>query len=204
MSRARTVTTAGAVYVAAWLAGLAVAPAAPGLDAPDAAIAAHYAVHGGATAVQSLLVHGLAGVALIAFTLALSTRPWARRAGAGAGAVSLLQAAIGLGLSTGAIVDAASGVDVSNLADTLKLVLVACFIVAAAPDVERRLRRAAPGVAGLQVVGGAAFVAGSQALYALLYIALPVLLAWVAAAAWSRRGAAATSRGAWRLRPGPR
>src|SRR3954447_23872157 len=66
--------TAGTVYVLAWVIGLLVAPAAPDAFAPDAVIHAHFAQHGGAALGQALLVHGVAGVALAGFVLAVARR----------------------------------------------------------------------------------------------------------------------------------
>jgi hypothetical protein len=51
----------GAVYVVAWLLGLATAPSAPDSDAGDAAIQAFYSGHGGATLLRATLVHAVAG-----------------------------------------------------------------------------------------------------------------------------------------------
>jgi hypothetical protein len=177
----RRVAAAGFTYVGAWLAGLFVAPPAPDMDAPPAQIAAHYAEHGAATALQSLLIHGVAGVALIVLALSLSTRRPVRAAGIAAGAVSLFQAVVGLALSIGA--DPA-WFDFLNLADTVKLAFVGAFIWLAARDLTPGLARAGRLVAPLQGVAGAAFATGSAALFSLLYIALPVLLLWVAAVAY--------------------
>lgn len=183
---------AGSAFVVAWLTGLFVAPAAPEMDAPAADVTAHYAAHGGATAAQSVLIHGIAGVALIAFALALTDRRPPRLAGVAAGAVSLFQAAVGIDLAAGG---PAVLFDVLNVADTVKLAFAGAFIWMSAPELGARTARAAKVVAPLQVVAGAAFVTGSATLYALLYVALPALLIWVGAVAcaaapslrWGRR-----------------
>ena len=57
------------VYTAAWVLGLVVAPASTPDHADTAAVGAYYSEHGPAVLLQSLLVHGIAGVclALLAF-----------------------------------------------------------------------------------------------------------------------------------------
>lgn len=178
--RNHRVAVAGFVYVGAWIAGLSVAPAGPDMDAPAAEIAAHYAEHGAGTALQSLLIHGLAGAALIVLALSLGSRRSMRVAGVAAGVVSLFQAVVGLALSNGA--DPA-WFDVLNIADTVKLVFAGGFIWLAARDMTPGIARAGRLVGPLQVVAGAAFVTASATLYSLLYVALPTLLIWVAAVA---------------------
>jgi len=179
--RNHRVAVAGFVYVGAWIAGLSVAPAGPDIDAPAAEVAAHYAEHGVGTALQSLLIHGIAGAALIVLALSLGSRRSVRAAGVAAGVVSLFQAVVGLGLANGA--DPA-WFDVLNIADTVKLVFAGAFTWLAARDMSPGIARAGRLVGPLQVVAGAAFVTGSATLYSLLYVALPALLIWVAAVAY--------------------
>jgi hypothetical protein len=189
-------TVAGFTYVAAWLAGLAVAPAAPAPDAAADTVAAFYAAHRGATTVQSLLVHALAGVALLVFARSLRAGPRATAAGVAAAVVSLAQAAMGVALAQviavhGSAGAARAGFVAINLADALKLALVAAFVVLVARRSARSARPAAGVVAALQVVGGLAFVTALPALYAVLYAALPALLLWVGAIAAGARRAPA-------------
>lgn len=66
----RTAAVAGAVYVGAWLVGLAIAPSSPDIFAPAAEVYASFAAHREAAVVQSLFVHGVAGVALCVWTVA--------------------------------------------------------------------------------------------------------------------------------------
>ena len=72
--RPRALAGAGLVYVSAWLIGLATAPSAPSPDAADATIHAVYADNGSAALFQATLVHGIAGVALAVFIVALVRR----------------------------------------------------------------------------------------------------------------------------------
>lgn len=64
-TRARAPMLAGGAYAAAWLVGLALHPSGPALDAAGPVVAAHYASARWPLAVQSLLVHGVAAVALL-------------------------------------------------------------------------------------------------------------------------------------------
>ncbi len=190
----RWTSIAGAAYVGGWLAGLVAAPTSPRTDA--AAVHAHYVAHGPALAVQALLVHGLAGVALAVLALALpraiglAGRPAAlvRASGLGAAGVSLLQT----GLTLVALARAASDdpaatlalVHAVDVADTVKLVLLAVFV----PAVSSTARRAAMlprwtwvlavVLAVLLPLGGAAFLVPNGVLMLLLVASLPLLLVW--------------------------
>jgi hypothetical protein len=206
--RPRALAGAGVVYVAAWLIGLAAAPSAPSQDAADATIHAFYADNGSAALLQATLVHGIAGVALAVFIVALvrrlalvssKHRTLVLVAGLAAAAVSLIQYAMEIGLNR-----AADGGEVStsatlfhavNIADTVKLVLLAVAIAAAtrlaadAHALPRWLRGLGYALAPVLVIGGAAFVITSDALSAVLAASLLLLLLWVGAV-----GAALTRR----------
>jgi hypothetical protein len=214
VSGRRALATAGSAYVAAWVIGLATAPAAPGADAADATIQRFYAGHGAATLFQATLVHGIAGVALAVFVVALarrvapagvdSLRTVLVAAGLAAAAVSLLQYAMEIGLNrvagSGHVSNSATLFHAVNVADTLKLVLLAVAIAAATrpaagglalPRWVRGLGWVLPPVL---VVGGAAFVINSDGLSAVLAVSLVLLLLWVGAVTY------AVTRGG-RLRP---
>src|SRR4051794_15093869 len=69
----RALPAAGAGYVLAWLVGLVVAPSAPKNSAAAADIHAYFTAHADASVAQALLVHGLAGLALVGLTVGFST-----------------------------------------------------------------------------------------------------------------------------------
>jgi hypothetical protein len=145
-------------------------------------------------------VHGIAGAALAFFVVALARRlaaPTSQRtagvlvAGLGAAALSLIQYAMEIRLNR-----AADGDDIStsatlfhavNIADTVKLVLLAVAIATATRLAahERALPRWLQGVgyalAPILVVGGAAFIITADALGAVLAVSLLLLLLWVGA-----------------------
>jgi len=193
---------AGFTYVAAWVVGLLIAPSAPSPDAADATINAFYADHRSATLVQATLVHLVAGLALAAFVVSLarqfapasanSSRTMLVVAGLGAAVISLIQFGLEAALNRhvadgGRASTTASLFHAVNIADTVKLILIAVAVLAATrlALVARRLPRwlevLAYVLAPILVVGAAAFVVNSGALSALLALSLVLLLVWVAA-----------------------
>lgn len=190
----RWTSVAGAAYVTGWVLGLVAAPTASGTDA--AAVHAHYAAHGPALAVQALLVHGLAGVALAVLGLVLPralglagrSAALVRTSGLTAAAVSLVQTALTLvavaGAGSAAPASTLALVHAVDVADTLKLVLLAVFV----PAVTVAARRAgmlprwtallATALVVLLPLGGAAFLVPNGLLELLLVASLPLLLVW--------------------------
>jgi hypothetical protein len=106
---ARRLAGAGSLYVAAWVVGLLVAPAAPSATASDTDIHAYFAAHHAATLWQGLLVHGIAGLALAVFVVCLARllgpptastfRALLLACGLGAAAVSLVQCGLEIALN---------------------------------------------------------------------------------------------------------
>jgi hypothetical protein len=190
----RWTSVAGAAYVAGWVAGIAIAPSGPGSD--PVAVHGYYVGHAPQVVVQALLVHGLAGVALAVLALVLpraigATGPLAvmmRASGLAAAAVSLAQTALTLVAVARAGSDApattASLVHAVDVADTVKLVLLAVFVPVVTIAARRpgMLPRWMSGVAIALVVllplGGASFLVANGLLGMLLVVSLPVLLVW--------------------------
>jgi hypothetical protein len=213
-SSRRALRAAAVVYVAAWLLGLATAPSAPSSDATDAAIQSFYSANGSAALLQATLVHGIAGVALAVFVASLARHlrtsgsdrdKLVMAAGLGAATVSLVQYAMELGLNRAAedrhMSTSATLFHAVNVADALKLVLLAGAITAAsrlaanARAFPRWVRGLGHATAPILVLGGAAFIVTSDALSALLALSLLLLLLWV--------GAAAVTVASRRPSPGP-
>jgi hypothetical protein len=198
----RRVSVAGAVYVAAWVIGLVMGPAAPSATAPDAEIHSFYLDHGPATMVQSSLIHGLAGLALAVLALTVPTATHAastlRRvivcSGLAAAAVSLIQVAFAAAAvhsaSSAAASTSAALFNAINVADTVKLVLLAVFagvvtLAATRAGICPRWVRVMTAIlVVLLLFGGAAFLAHTAVLTAMLYASLPLLLAWAASTSW--------------------
>jgi hypothetical protein len=203
VSRAgRWASVAGAVYVAAWICGLLVVPSAPSATGPAEVLHDFYAAHTWAIVVQALLVHGLAGIALavLAGTLPPAARiggrvaVLVRAAGWAAAAVSLAQVALTLvatlGVATAAPVTTRALVHAVDLADAVKLLLLAGFAAAAtalaarAGVAPRWFRVVARVLVALLPFGAASFVVPSSVLGLLLVVSLPVLLLWAGTIAY--------------------
>src|SRR3954471_12013941 len=198
----RLLPLAGAVYVLSWLLGLSLGPSAPGPRAPAVDIQAYYVGHTGGIVVQSLLVHGLAGIALavlaLGFARALSAEGpsarWVRGTGLAAALVSLLQVVLALiacsVAETAPPSTSAALFTAVNDADTAKLLLLASFAAtvtyagARAGVVPGWLRVLGYLLVPLLVLGGLAFLVDSRVLYLLLETSLVVLLVWAASASW--------------------
>jgi hypothetical protein len=187
---------AAAAYVASWVAGLALAPAAPDHDAPGTEVAAFYAGHGGAVVSSALLVHGTAGLALAALAVGLvratGVRGGLRRVVVGTGlaaaALSVLQFALAVLAVIGehAATTSRTLLLAIDFVDVLKIALLAAFAWVAttaavrAGAAPRWLRITAAVLVTLLLVGSAA-LAGVEALLPVLEVSLLVLLAWAAA-----------------------
>jgi hypothetical protein len=197
---------AGIAYVLAWLVGLFLAPSAPDAFGSAGTINAYFSAHRTAALIQSVFVHGLAGVALLGLTAALwgylaagdTTMP--RRvmlvAGVLAAAVSFLQVAFMIAIYVhvgqhGSADGTRTLFNAINKADTVKLILLAVFVGAASWAASRNgaLPRwvvwTGAVTAVFLVVGGLAFLVKSGALNAALDVSLPLLLLWAAAASIS-------------------
>jgi hypothetical protein len=186
---------AAAAYVLSWIAGLLLAPAAPGHDAPPTEIAGFYAGHGPAVISSALLVHGTAGVALALLTVGIArvtcVHGGLRQAVVGTGltaaALSLLQFALAVAAVVGEHAATTSrtlllGVD---YVDVLKIALLAAFVAVAttaaarAGAAPRWLQITAAVLVPLLLVGSASLL-GVGALMPVLAVSLLLLLAWAA------------------------
>lgn len=195
----RLLVASGATYIIAWLLGLFAAPSAPSPSASDATVTGFFAAHPGATLVQAVLVHALAGVALAGFVVALAAElrahgPAVRRvfvtAGLGAVVLSLVQFALEVALNRhfsgdGGAATTATLFHAVNDLDAAKLVVLGLATAAGA----RLAMRTVPswvrwlGYALLPVLiaGACAFIVDSGPLGTVLAASLVLLLLWVAA-----------------------
>jgi hypothetical protein len=206
---------AGICYVAAWAAGLASWPANLALNATNAQVAAAYRAHPAGAASQYLLSEGLAGL-LLGIVLADAVisnrdrglaRPWpAAATAAGAVAISLLQAVIGMFLIAAATHhDIARAGELSNLVNRLDGVKMLALAAIAAYLSARRtwdrrpptwLRAAAALAAAALAVSGLDYLLLANSLAWTVYISGPLLLAWIAATGiWLTRSSPAGGAG---------
>ncbi len=202
---------AGAVYVAAWLGGLAVHFSSPAVDAPASEIGRHFRAYGTAALVQSLLVHGVAGLALGVVAWAVSRRAsyWGQPAtgnvlkatGWAAAVASLVQMALGVILA-GAAVRISDGTanrlfDAVNQLDGVKMLLLAVMVACGVALARARILPRWLGIEGAVlllalVVAGVGYAALSPALGAAAELALVLLLVWVGAAGVAARSPRST------------
>jgi hypothetical protein len=200
---------AGVAYLLAWVTGLAVWPSNLDVAASGSQVVAAYTGHLGMAITQSLLVHGVAAVALAVVVLALGQAARRRHggplgpamvvAGVGAVAVSLLQCALGLLLAGSAVPDGDSGRAGSlfaaiNRLDGVKMLALAAMAASGAALVRRT--RLLPGWLGslgallavALVVSGIGYLLLSSTLAPSAYVAGLLLLAWVTSAGISLGG----------------
>ena len=200
--------TAGLVYLAVWAIGLALPETSvPAGDAPASALAG--------SAVEfwrSLLVHGIAGLALLPVVweqhqrAGLLSLPYARvllAAASAAAALSLAQFLVGMALA-GVFGSPGSGMAAAllqglNMADGLKMLCLALWISLGTLSVRgpagllRRWLRPVSLLAVLSLVlSGCGYLLSAAPLMEAAFLSLPLLLFWVVAAALSAgRGRAA-------------
>lgn len=193
---------AGLVYVAAWIVGLAISMMIPTPDTSGAVLRTFYEMYRQEQLIQTYLIDGVAAVALLAFVAALRERLLASDApesladvifGAAiaAASVSLVQAAIGSALASnpvltdGDLPTFTALLALLNTADTFKLLALALLTGTTTVVIFRW--HAMPRWIGwigailslMLLIGGLSFVLDSEALYLVLYVALPLLLLWV-------------------------
>lgn len=197
---------AGAVYVAAWLTGRAVHFSGPAVDAPQTEVGRHFRAHGTAALAQSLLMHGVAALALGVVAWAVSRRAsyWGqpvtgnvvKATGWAAAAASLAQMAVGLvqAGAAGRISDRTANrlFDSVNQLDGLTMLLLAVMVAGGVALARARILPRWLGIEGAVlllalVVAGVGYVALSPALAVAAELALVLLLVWVGAAGVAAR-----------------
>ncbi len=194
--RITVLPAAAAGYVAAWIAGLLIMPSAP---AGAVELHAHIAAHRTGTVLQSLLVHGVAGIALAVIGVSLGRLAARRAAGRlpalisasalTAAAASLAQVAILLtlvaGLPEGSVDRTVAMRGWIDTVDAGKLVALAVFAVTVAAAgrgsglLPRWVLAPSAVLAGLLTAGAVSFAVPVPGLTLLLYVSLPALLIWV-------------------------
>lgn len=178
---------AGVAYVGAWVVGLAAFGAGPAAEATDAEIARYFADHRIASTVQSLLIHGIAAIALLIVLVALRRRDRStalvHAAGLTAVALSLVQCGLDVWrslVSTGATT--ASLVHTIDRIDGFKMLALAVAIAASLTVFRstgtsgRTARRVGIVTVVALVVSGVAYATATTSLLLAAYVSLPLLL----------------------------
>ena len=188
------------LYVLAWLSGLAAGPARP-LNPTTSQLHSFYLESGGAALIQALLVHGIAGVALVGMAQGVSRANasqrlsrWAFGTGLGAAIASWGQA----GIAAVTVLSVASMTPEGTLGlvhaidrlDSLKLLLLAAFVTTVTAVLRhngftaRWLTASATLLAPMLASGAVAFFVSNPALDTVLAGSLVLLLVWALAIAW--------------------
>ncbi len=195
--------TAGVLYGAAWIVGLAVWSDNTTVSESGAKVVADYGSSQGPALAQSALTHGLAGLALLGVVLAIARRvPRALAilvAGLGAVAISLTQFVLGVLLAGWAAPAGRAGTsgalyEAITRLDGVKMFALAALAVAGAVAIRRH--EVAPrwlvplgwALAAALVVSGIGYLLLVGGLASAAYVSLPLLLVWVCGLGWSLRG----------------
>ena len=181
---------AGIAYVGAWVVGLTAFGVGPASGATDAEVARYFADHRVLTATQSLLIHGVAALALLVVLVAVrragATTRVAHAAGLAGVGLSLTQLALDLwrsAVSTGSTTTTL--VHVIDRIDGFKMFAFAVMIGAAvdasrrAGLVGRRMERLGRVAAIALVLSGIAYAGAVESLLVSAGLSLVLLLTWV-------------------------
>jgi hypothetical protein len=181
---------AGITYVGAWVVGLTAFGAGPAANASNAEVARYFADNRVVSAAQSLLIHGVAAVALYAVLVAATrTGVFSRRAQAAglvAVGLSLAQCVLDLWrslLSTGSTTTTL--VHAIDRIDGVKMLALAVMIGASvaglhrAGVIGRRMAITGKAAAIALVVSGIAYAGAISSLLVAAELSLVLLLIWV-------------------------
>jgi hypothetical protein len=181
---------AGLTYVGAWVLGLVAFGFGPAADASDADIARYLADHRTMSTIQSLLIHGVAAVALLGVMIAVRSNGrlnrWAWRAALVAVGVSLVQCVLDVhrsALATGSTI--ADLTHIINRIDGIKMIALAVMIAASirvfrsTAMIGTKMTLTGTVAVAALVVSGIAYVTATTALLATAALSLILLLVWV-------------------------
>lgn len=181
---------AGLTYVGAWVLGLVAFGFGPAADASDADIARYFADHRTVSAIQSLLIHGVAAVALLGVMVAVRGKGrlnrWAWRAVLVAVGVSLVQCVLDVYRS--ALANGSTIADLThsiNRIDGVKMIALAMMIATSIRGFRSTAmigtKMTVTGTVAVValVVSGIAYATATTALLATTALSLVLLLVWV-------------------------
>lgn len=192
---------AGAAYLVAWAAGLAVFSSSTQVRSTGGQVLSAYAGHAGAVIVQFLLTEGVAGLLLAVVLWRLGVVVGGRLGrvvgltGLAAAAISVAQCGIGIVLATSVLsrqdaAAASAAFDLITRLDGVKMLLLAVAAAAAALAIGR-FRAPLPswlGVVGIATaaalaVSGAGYLVLADSLAVAAYASLPLLIIFVTGSA---------------------
>jgi hypothetical protein len=184
-------TVAGLTYVGAWLVGLTAFGTGPAAGATDATVTRYVADHRLETAMQSLLIHGVAALALAAVLLAVARSQASTRTSVVAGAVgvgaSLVQCGLGLwrslvsaGSATATLTEGINRIDGLKMAAFAVMIGSSIAALRGGGWIGRRMALTGTGATIALAVSAIAYGAAITPRLATAAVALVLLLAWVA------------------------
>jgi hypothetical protein len=181
---------AGFTYVGAWVVGLTAFGAGPAADASNSELARYFADHRAGSATQSLLIHGVAAVALLAVVAAIarsrtSTRV-AQNAGLVAVALSLVQCGLDMwrslvstGATTATLVHAVDRIDGVKIFALAVMIGASVAALRSAGTIGPRMATTGKVAAAALVVSGVAYAGAVRPLLVSADLSLLLLLTWV-------------------------
>ncbi len=201
MNRRNWLASAGLVYVVVWVIGLMIESDTPGSSASATELTAYFATHQSAHLIQSYLIDGIAGIALLVFTASLvaffqkaddntTLQNVILGAGIAAGSVSLVQAGLQEVLINRDVLTAGGELIrmllvLINTTDTFKLLALA-LLSGGTSALNFRTHSMPQWLGWLGVIlsltliiGGLNFILNSPILLYVLFVSLPLLLLWV-------------------------
>ncbi len=181
---------AGLTYVGAWVVGLTAFGVGPASNASDTEIARYFADHRAVSTVQSLLIHGVAAVALLGVLAAVqrvgrSTR-MAYRAGLTAIGLSLVQcvldvyrSVVSTGSTTATLVHTIDRIDGFKMFALAVMIAASVSVFRSTGLIGRKITITGKVAVPALVVSGIAYATATTALLVSAELSLVLLLVWV-------------------------
>jgi len=185
-----TAKAAGFAYVGAWVLGLTAFAAGPATNAADNEVARFYSTHRAASATQSLLVHGVAAVALLALLVAMRARGRSTRVASVAGvcavALSLVQCVLSVyrglvatGSTTASLTHTITWLDGLKMLALALMIATSISVFRSTGLIGSRMTVVGMAAAGLLIVSGFAYTFTVTSILIAAVPALVLLLVWV-------------------------
>jgi hypothetical protein len=189
--RPRAARLAGFTYVAAWVVGLTALGVGPAADASNAEITRYFADHRALSTIQSLLIHGVAALALLVVLVAVKragrATTAAHAAGLAAVGLSLLQCGLDVyrslvatGSTTATLVHAIDRIDGLKMFAFAVMIAASLRVFRSTGMIGRTMAVVGGAAVAALVVSGAAYTLHVVGLLASGELSLLLLLVWVA------------------------
>ena len=181
---------AGLTYVGAWVVGLTFFGVGPAADASDTEIARYFADHSAMSAMQSLLIHGVAALALLGVLVAVQragrSSRLAHRAGLAAVGLSLVQcvldvyrSTVSTGSTTATLVHTIDRIDGFKMLAFAIMIAASINVFRSSGMIGRKMAIAGKVAVPALIVSGIAYATASTSLLVSADVSLVLLLVWV-------------------------